>query len=544
MDALLRDRSVLYVTGKGGVGKTTVAAAIGLAAAQDRPADDRLRGRRAGPHVARLRPPRRAARAGGRARRRACGRSRSTRSRRSRSGSASSSAAAPPGVLGHSHAFQYFVAAAPGAKELITIAKVWELAQPQRWDKHNRTYDLVVVDAPASGHGIGMLTTPRTFGEIARVGPIRRQADEGLRHARRPGAHRATSPSRCRRRCRSTRRSSSSGGCATRSASGSTRSSINAMWPERFSSADVTKLRAAARDGFAAEELGAVRAALAAHERVKAQRMHLRRLEAAPDAPISTLPFVFESELGLERLPAARRPARSRLMDAPQRPLSPIARRVWRLQQLGIWGALFVGGVIARHEPRRARPAALDRAAGRARARDRGDPAAALVALALGRPRRGHRHPATGRSRSGARWCRGSASSTSTRAAASSSRASASRPSSSTPPPEATRSRCCRSPKRRRCASGSRASRGPRTPRRRGRRPRDADAARAAGAPRRPPPRPRFTPPMPETRRLHPSAVAIYSADALRSAAFPLDRDRRHRRCSAARATRAGCCAR
>ena len=34
----------------------------------------------------------------------------------------------------------------------------------------------MVVDAPASGHGIGMLTTPRTFGEIARVGPIRRQA--------------------------------------------------------------------------------------------------------------------------------------------------------------------------------------------------------------------------------------------------------------------------------------------------------------------------------------------------------------------------------
>src|SRR5215813_11642159 len=33
MDALLRDRSVLYVTGKGGVGKTTVAAALGLAAA-------------------------------------------------------------------------------------------------------------------------------------------------------------------------------------------------------------------------------------------------------------------------------------------------------------------------------------------------------------------------------------------------------------------------------------------------------------------------------------------------------------------------------
>jgi len=36
MDALLRDRSVLYVTGKGGVGKTTVAAGLGLALAENR----------------------------------------------------------------------------------------------------------------------------------------------------------------------------------------------------------------------------------------------------------------------------------------------------------------------------------------------------------------------------------------------------------------------------------------------------------------------------------------------------------------------------
>jgi membrane protein YdbS with pleckstrin-like domain len=33
-------------------------------------------------------------------------------------------------------------------------------------------------------------------------------------------------------------------------------------------------------------------------------------------------------------------------MVAPQRPLSPVARRIWRLQQIGIWGALCVGGVI------------------------------------------------------------------------------------------------------------------------------------------------------------------------------------------------------
>src|SRR4051794_41191075 len=34
MEALLRDRALLYVTGKGGVGKTTVAASLALAAAR------------------------------------------------------------------------------------------------------------------------------------------------------------------------------------------------------------------------------------------------------------------------------------------------------------------------------------------------------------------------------------------------------------------------------------------------------------------------------------------------------------------------------
>ena len=69
------------------------------------------------------------------------------------------------------------MAAAPGARELVTIGQVWELAQGERWDRSRSGYDLVIVDAPASGHGLGMLRTPRTFGDIARVGPIRRQAD-------------------------------------------------------------------------------------------------------------------------------------------------------------------------------------------------------------------------------------------------------------------------------------------------------------------------------------------------------------------------------
>jgi anion-transporting ArsA/GET3 family ATPase len=81
-------------------------------------------------------------------------------------------------VLGSSTTFQYFAAAAPGAKELLGMVKVWELTQGARWRRRAQGYDLVVLDAPATGHALAMLHSPRTFGAIARVGPIAGQTRE------------------------------------------------------------------------------------------------------------------------------------------------------------------------------------------------------------------------------------------------------------------------------------------------------------------------------------------------------------------------------
>jgi anion-transporting ArsA/GET3 family ATPase len=80
-------------------------------------------------------------------------------------------------MLASSNTFQYFAAAAPGAKELVSMVKIWELTQGKRWRGSGPGYDLVVLDAPASGHALGMLDSPRTFGAIARVGPIAGQAE-------------------------------------------------------------------------------------------------------------------------------------------------------------------------------------------------------------------------------------------------------------------------------------------------------------------------------------------------------------------------------
>ncbi|MGA2924510.1 MAG: ArsA-related P-loop ATPase [Solirubrobacteraceae bacterium] len=81
----------------------------------------------------------------------------------------------PAGLLARSRAFELFVAAAPGMSDLLTVGKVWELAQRPRHQRGARPYDLVVLDAPASGNLVGLLGAARTFTAVARVGPVARQ---------------------------------------------------------------------------------------------------------------------------------------------------------------------------------------------------------------------------------------------------------------------------------------------------------------------------------------------------------------------------------
>jgi anion-transporting ArsA/GET3 family ATPase len=78
-------------------------------------------------------------------------------------------------MLTRSKAFHTFAAAAPGLPELVTVGKVWSLAIAL--DAAGApVWDTVIVDCPATGHGVALLETAGNVEELAAGGPIRDQA--------------------------------------------------------------------------------------------------------------------------------------------------------------------------------------------------------------------------------------------------------------------------------------------------------------------------------------------------------------------------------
>ena len=67
-------------------------------------------------------------------------------------------------------AFDFVATAAPGVREILTVGKLC-------YEVRERSYDLVVVDAPASGHIVGQLAAPQAINNLVKVGLIRSQTD-------------------------------------------------------------------------------------------------------------------------------------------------------------------------------------------------------------------------------------------------------------------------------------------------------------------------------------------------------------------------------
>jgi anion-transporting ArsA/GET3 family ATPase len=287
MSALF-DKRLVFVTGKGGVGKTTVALALGLAAAR--------RGLRT--IVCEVAHQERFSRLMGRE---GVGYEETEIAENLNAISLDQQHTLEEWVgyqlpsrtlaslLSGNRIFQHLTAAAPGIKELVTIGKIWELAQLHRKTKDARPYDYVVVDSPATGHGLGMLRAPRTFGDIARVGPIRAQADKihdfvvsdrtGVLAVALPEEMPVNETLEYREELEELRPLDAV--------------VVNGVYPERFTSPELEPL----------PEGAAVRAARVQHARFLSQHSETERLEGGVGGvPLASLPFLFVPELGLDEV--------------------------------------------------------------------------------------------------------------------------------------------------------------------------------------------------------------------------------------------------
>jgi anion-transporting ArsA/GET3 family ATPase len=314
------DRPLVFVTGKGGVGKSTVAAALGLIAAR--------RGRRT--IVAEL-----------------ARRDDVTRALGGAGDEGFAEVELAPGlftisidpelameeylidqlparrlaeVLSSSRTFAYLAAATPGLRELLALGKVWELAQPQRRTPGARPYDLVVVDAPATGHGVAFLTAARTFAGAASVGPVARQARtiHGML------------VDRARTAVIAVARPTEASVVETLALRDELRAElghdiehlvVNAIEPRRFSAAEHRQFQAALGTGDGdrpaaarrALQATALRAATTAYLRARAQQAQVARVRRAWGRGPITLPLLFCASLGAPEIDVLSRALEARL---------------------------------------------------------------------------------------------------------------------------------------------------------------------------------------------------------------------------------------
>jgi anion-transporting ArsA/GET3 family ATPase len=201
--------------------------------------------------------------------------------------------------------YQYFVAAAPGLKELMTVGKIWYEAT--RTERGRPVWDVVIVDAPASGHSLELLRMPEAARETFGAGLVQREATkivELLRDAERTAVHMVTLAEETpvaetlETRAQLVGKLGMPPGLVA----------VNRVHRRRFDADAIARVRAGVASASTGDRIileGVADCAAEESGWTELQHGHLAHLRAGlGDAPLVELPFLFTEEFGRREVEA------------------------------------------------------------------------------------------------------------------------------------------------------------------------------------------------------------------------------------------------
>jgi hypothetical protein len=167
-----------------------------------------------------------------------------------------------------------FAQAAPGFRELLVLGKLWSLATSTD-DAGRPAWDAIVVDSPATGHGLGLLGMAGVIARMFPVGPIAGEAKAIDAFVRDPAQVGVV---------------------------------LVALLVDRFSPAEAKRVGAiATNDATPGHLRHALDTVIWEHVRCVDQATERQRLEAGIGDPVSVLPYMFAPQLEREHVASLAR---------------------------------------------------------------------------------------------------------------------------------------------------------------------------------------------------------------------------------------------
>ena len=199
--------------------------------------------------------------------------------------------------LANSGAFDVVATAAPGIKDILVLGKVKQLERAGEAAQDGAA-DYLVLDAPAAGHAVTFLTSAQGLMDAVTMGPIRSQAADVV--------DLLSDPTRCQVMLVTLPEETpvnevveTASKLTERVGVHLTPIVVNGVYPERDLSLDPSEAADAAGVRLTATEVASLRTAAAfRRHRQELQADQMRRLAEALSLPQLRLPFLFTTDLG------------------------------------------------------------------------------------------------------------------------------------------------------------------------------------------------------------------------------------------------------